>query len=246
MGPIEHESLAALAERGFRFSMDNLTDLRVEPRELNERGFRFIKAPATLLLNRVGAPRPISTRPIFPTCSAASASISSPSGSRASHRGRSARLRCPLRPGLSVLAAAAGARGSAAGCCRRCRQGRARQDGRDGRATGDSAPPRAKSGLAQLVARRPDSAAPIAETICLPDVIERFAPLARDYDVLFCDVWGVVHNGVAAFAPACDALARFRAGGGTVILITNAPRPARRCSASSTGSACRARPTTRS
>ena len=55
MGPIEHESLAALAERGFRFSMDNLTDLRVEPRELNERGFRFIKAPAALLLNRVGA-----------------------------------------------------------------------------------------------------------------------------------------------------------------------------------------------
>jgi cyclic-di-GMP phosphodiesterase TipF (flagellum assembly factor) len=55
MGPIEHESLAALADRGFRFSMDNLTDLRVEPRELTQRGFRFIKAPATLLLNRVGA-----------------------------------------------------------------------------------------------------------------------------------------------------------------------------------------------
>jgi cyclic-di-GMP phosphodiesterase, flagellum assembly factor TipF len=35
--------------------MDNLTDLRVEPRELNERGFRFIKAPAALLLNRIGA-----------------------------------------------------------------------------------------------------------------------------------------------------------------------------------------------
>ena len=55
MGPLEHESLAALAERGFRFSMDNLTDLRVDPRELNERGFRFIKVSATLLLNRVGA-----------------------------------------------------------------------------------------------------------------------------------------------------------------------------------------------
>jgi cyclic-di-GMP phosphodiesterase, flagellum assembly factor TipF len=55
MGPLEHESLAALAERGFHFSMDNLTDLRVDPRELNERGFRFIKASATLLLNRVGA-----------------------------------------------------------------------------------------------------------------------------------------------------------------------------------------------
>ncbi len=55
MGPIEHESLAALADRGFRFSMDNLTDLRVEPRELTERGFRFIKAPSALLLNRVGS-----------------------------------------------------------------------------------------------------------------------------------------------------------------------------------------------
>jgi cyclic-di-GMP phosphodiesterase TipF (flagellum assembly factor) len=55
MGPMEHESLAALAERGFRFSIDNLSDLRVEPRELNARGFRFIKAPAMLLLNRVGS-----------------------------------------------------------------------------------------------------------------------------------------------------------------------------------------------
>ncbi len=55
MGPIEHESLAALAERGFRFSIDNLADLRLDPRQLNERGFRFVKAPATLLLNRVGA-----------------------------------------------------------------------------------------------------------------------------------------------------------------------------------------------
>jgi HAD superfamily hydrolase (TIGR01459 family) len=59
----------------------------------------------------------------------------------------------------------------------------------------------------------------------LPGVIERFEPLARAYDVLLCDVWGVVHNGVTAFAEAGDALARFRAGGGTVILITNAPRP---------------------
>jgi cyclic-di-GMP phosphodiesterase TipF (flagellum assembly factor) len=55
MGPIEHESLAALAERGFRFSMDSLTHLRIEPRELNERGFRFIKAPAALLLDQAGA-----------------------------------------------------------------------------------------------------------------------------------------------------------------------------------------------
>src|SRR5712691_2290857 len=55
MGPIENESLAALADLGFRFSLDRLTDLRVEPRELADRGFRFVKAPATLLLNRAGA-----------------------------------------------------------------------------------------------------------------------------------------------------------------------------------------------
>lgn len=55
MGAIEHAGLAALAERGFRFSMDNLTDLRVNARELNERGFRFVKVPAPLLFNRLGS-----------------------------------------------------------------------------------------------------------------------------------------------------------------------------------------------
>src|SRR6516225_5510871 len=55
MGAVEHASLAALAERGFRFSMDNLTDLRVNARELNARGFRFVKVPAPLLFNRLGA-----------------------------------------------------------------------------------------------------------------------------------------------------------------------------------------------
>jgi HAD superfamily hydrolase (TIGR01459 family) len=59
-----------------------------------------------------------------------------------------------------------------------------------------------------------------------PSLIEHFAPLAANYDVVLCDVWGVVHNGLTAFPDACDALARFRAGGGTVLLITNAPRPA--------------------
>jgi cyclic-di-GMP phosphodiesterase TipF (flagellum assembly factor) len=51
-GPIEHESLAALAERGFRFSMDHVTDLRMEAKELADGSFRFLKVPAKLLLNR--------------------------------------------------------------------------------------------------------------------------------------------------------------------------------------------------
>jgi cyclic-di-GMP phosphodiesterase TipF (flagellum assembly factor) len=54
-GPIENESLAALSGCGFRFAMDQVTDLKLEPRELADRGFRFVKAPAALLLNRHGA-----------------------------------------------------------------------------------------------------------------------------------------------------------------------------------------------
>ncbi len=52
-GPIEHECLAALAERGFRFSMDHVTDLHISPNELADRSFRFLKVPAKLLLNKV-------------------------------------------------------------------------------------------------------------------------------------------------------------------------------------------------
>ena len=55
---------------------------------------------------------------------------------------------------------------------------------------------------------------------------ERLRDLVGDVDVLLSDIWGVVHNGLIAFPEACDALRSFRARGGTVILITNAPRPA--------------------
>jgi HAD superfamily hydrolase (TIGR01459 family) len=54
---------------------------------------------------------------------------------------------------------------------------------------------------------------------------DHFELLADRYDVLLCDVWGVVHNSIVAFPQAADALARFRQTGGAVILITNAPRP---------------------
>ena len=54
---------------------------------------------------------------------------------------------------------------------------------------------------------------------------KHFAALAPSYDVALSDVWGVVHNGLAAWPDACAALKRFRDGGGTVVLISNAPRP---------------------
>jgi len=52
LGPLETEHLAALAQRGYRFSIDHVTDLRIEPRELADRGVRFIKVPAALLLDQ--------------------------------------------------------------------------------------------------------------------------------------------------------------------------------------------------
>src|SRR5277367_805434 len=55
---------------------------------------------------------------------------------------------------------------------------------------------------------------------------ERLRDLVEGVDVVLSDIWGVVHNGLVAFPEACAALHTFRGRGGTVILITNAPRPA--------------------
>ena len=63
LGPTETEHLAALAQRGYRFSIDHVTDLRIEPRELADRGVRFIKVPAALLLDQ----RQTSTSDIHPS-----------------------------------------------------------------------------------------------------------------------------------------------------------------------------------
>jgi HAD superfamily hydrolase (TIGR01459 family) len=59
-----------------------------------------------------------------------------------------------------------------------------------------------------------------------PPIIADAGPLLALYDVAFCDVWGVLHNGRQAHAEAGAALARFRAEGGTVVLVSNAPVPA--------------------
>jgi HAD superfamily hydrolase (TIGR01459 family) len=55
--------------------------------------------------------------------------------------------------------------------------------------------------------------------------ISGLGEISGRYDAILCDIWGVLHNGVASFAPASEALVSFRRGGGVVVLITNAPRP---------------------
>lgn len=59
-----------------------------------------------------------------------------------------------------------------------------------------------------------------------PPFLDHCGPLLADYDLLLCDVWGVIHNGVESFPAACEALKRARENGKTVLLISNSPRPA--------------------
>ena len=66
----------------------------------------------------------------------------------------------------------------------------------------------------------------VAPATKAPEVprIQGLSQIAGNYDLLLCDVWGVLHNGLAAKPPAIAALSAFREAGGTVIMITNAPR----------------------
>ena len=56
-------------------------------------------------------------------------------------------------------------------------------------------------------------------------IVDSLSEIADRYDALFCDLWGCVHDGVRGFPEAIDALRTFRAEGGKVVLLTNAPRP---------------------
>ena len=58
-----------------------------------------------------------------------------------------------------------------------------------------------------------------------PQTLTGLSQIADRYDVLLCDVWGVVHNGKVPFERSVAALERFAAQGGTVVLISNSPRP---------------------
>lgn len=59
----------------------------------------------------------------------------------------------------------------------------------------------------------------------MTDIIASLDEISDRYDAVFCDVWGCLHNGVRPLEGAVSALRAFRAKGGAVILLTNAPRP---------------------
>lgn len=55
-------------------------------------------------------------------------------------------------------------------------------------------------------------------------IVSALSEIASDYDALFVDLWGCVHDGVKAYPEAVAALQEYRKGGGTVVLLTNSPR----------------------
>lgn len=58
-----------------------------------------------------------------------------------------------------------------------------------------------------------------------PHLLTNLSAIAADYDAVFCDIWGVIHNGKWHFPEAYEALRRFKAERGPVVLISNSPRP---------------------
>lgn len=54
-------------------------------------------------------------------------------------------------------------------------------------------------------------------------ILRSIAPLAETCDAWISDVWGVLHDGARAHPAASEACVRFRAGGGTIVLVSNAP-----------------------
>ena len=59
----------------------------------------------------------------------------------------------------------------------------------------------------------------------MTQIVNALSEISAQYDALFVDLWGCVHNGVRAFDAANKALIEYRAGGGIVVLVTNSPRP---------------------
>ncbi|QXT40760.1 TIGR01459 family HAD-type hydrolase [Gymnodinialimonas ceratoperidinii] len=55
-------------------------------------------------------------------------------------------------------------------------------------------------------------------------IIDTLSDISDNYDAVFCDLWGCLHDGITPFDSAVEALRSFKAGGGTVLLLTNSPR----------------------
>ena len=76
--------------------------------------------------------------------------------------------------------------------------------------------------ICEVTRVRPERLDALAEAV---PVMEHVRPLSACWPVWFCDIWGVVHDGVRADEASCEALMRHREAGGVVVLVSNSPRP---------------------
>ena len=215
----------------------------MEPRDLSERGFRFLKVPAQVLLR---------SAPCRQRATSIAADLSDLLARYRHRPDRRADREREHRWSICSISTCASARASCSrrrGRCapRRCRLTRRCDKG------GSAARHAGQRPTARLRMRR------AAATTCRGASFPSISPMAScpalrlhrdhcgrslaDYDAVLCDVWGVVHNGVRRRRQACDALMRVpRQGRDGDPLITNAPRPgAASWYRSSTSFTCRAR-----
>ena len=201
LGPTETEHLAALSQRGYRFSIDHVSDLRIEPRELADRGVRFIKVPAALLLD----PRQTSTSDIHPSDLSdllgrfgIDLIAERIEGERAvvdlldyDVRFGQGFLFAPPRPlrpeGASATGGATPTQGrrNPMAPAHRLR----RNSGRRTRRRGRPAMPRWRAAPPDQANRRPI----VMTTLRF---VERLRDLVGGVEVVLSDIWGVVHNGL--------------------------------------------------
>ena len=59
----------------------------------------------------------------------------------------------------------------------------------------------------------------------MTQIIKSLSEISQNYDALFVDLWGCLHNGITAFPEAVAAMQTYRRSGGTVLLVTNSPKP---------------------
>lgn len=77
----------------------------------------------------------------------------------------------------------------------------------------------------RLARLTPPRGKPRSRSMTSLTILPGLSAISERYDLILCDVWGVIHNGRRAFAGTVEALTQYRAGGGRVVLVTNAPVP---------------------
>ena len=59
----------------------------------------------------------------------------------------------------------------------------------------------------------------------MTQIVQSLSEISQRYDALFVDLWGCMHNGIQAHPEAVAAMQNYRKSGGTVVLLTNSPKP---------------------